>query len=513
MSTKDAGFHDVILITASEAYPAFERAVLGAEREITMGFRVFDPLTRLHSAEARTVGRTWADLIEHVLNRGVDITLILSDFDPVAATDLHRATWKTMRILCGIRELTHAGAGQLTVRPMLHPARVGVLPRLLFAPFVSAKIGKLRRGYDALGKGKRKSALNKVPGVKYVLKHLNGFSVPSYPVSHHQKLAVIDGRYLYIGGLDLDERRFDDHDHEQAADQTWHDVQLLLDDPDRAVAARGHLMRMADVVAGEADPEPTPGILRTLSQARHKSQFWHMSPRTVVNDIEATYHARIRDAQNLIYIETQFFRDRAMAQELCDRARTCPDLRLFLVLPAAPESVAFRDDPALDGRYGDHLQTKCLRKLRRAFGDRLLITSPVQRRAASATRTPGARATLSGAPVIYVHAKVAVFDQTAAIVSSANLNGRSLRWDTEAGVEIDQPDQARVLRDRLLRHWMGDLGDVGSDTSVWFNKTAEMIRAEATHAPSTRSTLLVPHDIAAGAQTAVPVPGMPPEMV
>jgi hypothetical protein len=160
-----------------------------------------------------------------------------------------------------------------------------------------------------------------------------------------------------------------------------------------------------------------------------------MSPRTVVHDIETTYHARIRAAQNLIYIETQFFRDRAMARELCDRARTCPELRLFLVLPAAPESVAFRDDPALDGRYGDHLQTKCLRKLRRAFGD------------------------------------------------------------------------------RLLRHWMGDLGDVGPDTSAWFDQTAEMIRTEATHAPSTRSTLLVPHDIAAGAQTAVPVPGMPPEMV
>ncbi len=48
-------------------------------------------------------------------------------------------------------------------------------------------------------------------------------------------------------------------------------------------------------------------------------------------------------------------------------------------------------------------------------------------------RTRHDRDRLGGAPMIYVHAKVSIFDRSAAIVSSANLNGRSLRWDTEAG--------------------------------------------------------------------------------
>ena len=49
---------------------------------------------------------------------------------------------------------------------------------------------------------------------------------------------------------------------------------------------------------------------------------------------------------------------------------------------------------------------------------------------------------------------VSIFDGAAAIVSSANLNGRSLRWDTEAGVLLTDPDTVASLRQRLMAHWL-----------------------------------------------------------
>ena len=42
-----------VLITADEAWPAFERAVLAARKHVVAGFRIFDLSTGLRSAEAR----------------------------------------------------------------------------------------------------------------------------------------------------------------------------------------------------------------------------------------------------------------------------------------------------------------------------------------------------------------------------------------------------------------------------------------------------------------------------
>jgi phospholipase D1/2 len=47
-----------------------------------------------------------------------------------------------------------------------------------------------------------------------------------HPATHHQKLAVFDRRRLYIGGLDLDERRWDTPEHDRPGAETWQDLQL-----------------------------------------------------------------------------------------------------------------------------------------------------------------------------------------------------------------------------------------------------------------------------------------------
>ena len=83
-----------VFVTAEEAFPAFERLFMSAEDSILAGFRIFDLATRLRSPEAQTIGETWFDLFEHTLARGVDITLIVSDFDPIVGTKYHRKSWE-----------------------------------------------------------------------------------------------------------------------------------------------------------------------------------------------------------------------------------------------------------------------------------------------------------------------------------------------------------------------------------------------------------------------------------
>ncbi len=510
-----------VLVTAAEAYPAFERLVLDARDEVVMGFRIFDPRTRLRSAEGRAVGETWADLLADALRRGVRITLYLSDFDPLVATDLHAGTWRSIRILCGARELAGPGAAPLTLRPMLHPARIGLLQRLLFAP---AMLLRMKRLEDRLAgfaggesarppegeKARSKVERSHLPGV-HALKRHRGL-VPAFPASHHQKLAVVDGRHLYIGGLDLDERRYDTPLHNTAAQQSWHDVQVLLDDPAKAQAAIAHLHGFGGAVAGHTDAPAAPGLIRTLSADRGAGNLWHGTPRPILSEIADAHHTQIAASPRMIYLETQFFRDRSIARQLATRARAVPDLRLILVLPGAPNSVAFRNHPGLDGRFGDHLQAHCLRRIRRAFKDRMLVASPVQPRSPDQRDKDTDRATLHGAPLIYLHAKVSVFDDRAAIVSSANLNGRSMRWDSETGVLFETPHEVARLRDHVMGHWTGARPS-DMDHGQLFNAWSNHIRHNANTPSADRSGFLVPYDAKAASETALPLPGIPEEMV
>ncbi len=93
-----------------------------------------------------------------------------------------------------------------------------------------------------------------------------------------------------------------------------------------------------------------------------------------------------------------------------------------------------------------------LERLRDAFGDRVFFGAPAQPRR---MQTDG-RDTHYDAPIIYIHAKVMVIDDRAAIVSSANLNGRSMRWDSETGIELAEPGRAEQVFSRCCDHWFPD---------------------------------------------------------
>lgn len=488
----------LVLVTAAEAYPHLEQLFLEAETEILGGFRVFDPETRLRSDAARAHGETWFDLIVATLRRGVRIRLILADFDPIHATDLHRAARRSLRQLRRAGRMSGA-PHLLTVRAARHPAQSGWPLRLLLS---RAEKSYLRPHVDRLnrmGAGERRSWLRETPGLARMLRRAPDGTVrerawrlpPMLPGSHHQKLAVFDRRRLYVGGLDLDERRYDDPGHRRAGHDTWHDVQLSLSGP-VAAAAADHLEAFEAECAGTRAPKPRPGLLRTLSAARSPASL-HLGPHPVVHEIRDWLLDQIGRAERLIYIETQFLRDPAIARALARRGREAAGLSLIAVLPAAPEDVAFEGNRGMDARFGEYLQARAVSRISRAMGPRAVFVSPAQPRP-----DPSAdeAAQNGGAPLVYVHAKVTIFDDDAALVGSANLNGRSLLWDTEVAVALTGAETVRALRRRLMQHWLAETADPdhfspATAAAAWARTAADNLAAP----PEKRRCFVLPYPL------------------
>jgi phospholipase D1/2 len=509
--TRDAA---EIYLTAAEAYPALEALFLEARSEISAGFRVFDIRTRLRG-RGREVGRTWADLIGHTLARGVSFRLILADFDPVVRPSMHRETWRATASLMAAGEAS-GRPDLLSVIPAMHPARVGLGMRLAFWPKIAAKLRDEARRLNGLEAREAEDQLAHMPGLK---PHLAGEHphlrpriwpvAPLIPASHHQKLAVFDRERLFIGGIDLNERRYDTPDHDRPGRDTWHDTQLLIEGP-AAREAQAHLDTLLSVANARQEPPEMRHLLRTISTRHRYTGRFRLSPKTIEKGLEDAHIARARKARRLIYLETQFFRSLPVARALARAARDTPDLRLLLVLPGAPEDVAYDNAKEGDARYGEYLQAKCVHIVSKAFGDRAFVMAPGQPKHAGHK----GRASLEEAPLVYLHAKVAIFDHDAAIVSSANLNGRSLRWDTEAGVTLTEADTVQHLRHRCFAHWLPeDAEDAYFTDETAIAAWAALADRNEERDPDDREGFVMRYPVAPARRFGRNLPGLPEELV
>lgn len=491
------------LITAEEMFPALERLVLGAEKELLLSFRIFDARTRLRSEEARELGlKTWADLMTYVAERGVKVRLLLADFDPIFTGDLHRAAWASARNF-GAR--LPEGAELICA---LHECRSSTIWQYVF--YLPIK--------------KRLDAMRNIPD-----EHMTPFQHRAQqgdwdlrPVTLHQKLAVADGREAIIGGLDVDERRWDTPDHDQKPEETWHDVSLHVVGPP-AQDIRAHFAECwqraidddATCFTAEKTPVPDPGhvrkpappaprVIRTLSC--DGSRPLQLGAKTMLREHEEAHLAAFEKAERSIYIETQFFRHAPLAKGLAEAAKRRPELELVLLMPTEPEEVIFQGQTGFEMRHAQALQIHCLDICKRAFGDRMATVSPVQPRPAR-DNDP---LPLKGGRVVYVHAKVTIVDDHTAIVGSANLNGRSMRWDTEASLMFHDPADVTALRDRLARIWLDEHYDRGDPhrAEIW-RRAAE---DNAQRAPEDRAGFMLPYPERRNRRFARFLPILPPEM-
>lgn len=540
------------LIEAADMYPALERLVIAAQGEVWLAFRVFDPDTAARSEEAKALALAdWTAIIRHAIQRGVTVRLLLADFEPVMADELHSGSWATFQTLREMSEaLDEDSRNRLEIIVIQHEGELGYGLRQLLRFAVAFRIRGVLRELTADG-GDLAAALRLRPGlwphhrlVDGRATYRRGPAPRLWPATYHQKFAVIDGHSAIVGGLDVDERRYDDRRHRQRADRTWHDLSVLLEGPAVADAAahfaacwNAELPRFREIVghwasagARELALEPLEAIaalpaapppagdaraqcLRTRS--RRDGRAFAVGPRADVVELAEAHRRLIGSAERLLYIEAQFFRFRDAGRWIVERARARPELEIIVLLPNAPEEVAFDKDKRAPHRHGEWLQAKTLGRLKQALGDRIGLFALAK--PARATREEKAendtRGTAFGAGTIHVHAKLLIADDRIALVSSANINGRSFRWDTEFGVLWEDAESVGALRRQSWRQLLADAarGDVALDDGLatW----RQLAEANITAKPEDRQGFIIPHQLARARRFARPSWFVPDDLV
>ncbi|MGR3482270.1 phospholipase D family protein [Salipiger marinus] len=489
------------LITAAEGFPALERLADSAREELVMSFRIFDPTTRLHSPDLLARGlATWADLLAEISRRGVRLRLMISDFDPVFTSDLHRQAWTSAK---GFAE-TLQGDAQVICAP--HGQAAGWVWRMVMRGRITRKLAELRElDPDEL-----------TPVQRAVL----AGAVALRPVTIHQKFAVADRQSCVIGGLDINERRYDTPEHDRPSDETWHDVSMVVEDAEFAAVLHHHFgtcwnaaldcgtpCLTGEAVRFDTDTRPQGSadlrLVRTFSAPC--SAPARLAPRATIIEHEKTILALIGEAQRHIYVETQFLRHRPVVEALVRAAGRHEHLQLVVVLPPFADRVLYEANDSWDARHGHALQSEAVGRLTRAFGDRLALISPGQPRPAPEDVPP-----LHGAGPVYVHSKVLLVDDRVGLVGSANLNGRSLRWDTEASILFRRPETVIALQRRLAEIWLG--AHLEGHDPVQSRTWRRAALANAARPPEEREGFALPYPNASGKAFSRFLPVLPADM-
>ncbi|KAA9384129.1 phospholipase [Neorhizobium galegae] len=273
--------------------------------------------------------------------------------------------------------------------------------------------------------------------------------------AHHMKLLVIDDKVAFCGGIDMTVGRWDTRDHLDNdkrrrspmgfSQGPWHDATTCLSGS--AAATLGELARTRwehatkeklDRVETTSDPWPDGldadfrdieiGIARTLPEYEEQGQ---------VSEIEAAKLAMIAAAKKFIYIESQYFASRTIAEAIAARLRE----------PAGPEVVVINPQGAegwLEAKAMDSARIRLMKLVRVADRHaRFRLLYPV-----NDARNP-----------IYVHAKIMIIDDRILKLGSANLNNRSMGYDTECDVIIDAPEGRDDIARKIAFHRNGLLAE------------------------------------------------------
>lgn len=541
------------LIEAADMYPALEELVLAAERTVWLAFRIFDPDTAARSPAAVAHDLAdWTAIIRHVIERGVTVRLLLADFEPVMADHLHGGSWATFTTLRAMAaDLEPAARDRLEIIVIQHEGELGYglrqLLRLVVGFRVRAVLRDLASDHADVGK-----ALAVRPGLwpHYRMRdgrpaYRRGPAPRLWPATYHQKFAVIDDRVAIVGGLDVDERRWDDKRHRRRADQTWHDLSVKLEGPAVGDAAthfatcwNEELPRFRTIVAdwtSAGDRElaldplksvPRPehpaaiagGIARVQclrTRSRRNGRWFAAGPSPHITELMEAHRRLIFSAERVLYIEAQFFRFRLAASWIIARARVARDLQVIVVLPNAPEEVAFDGDRRAPHRHGEWLQVESLSRLKRKLGDRIgfFALAKPQRATPEERRHTADRGTAYGAGTIHVHAKLMIADDRLALVSSANINGRSFRWDTEFGVLWEDATGVAAMRRQAWVQLLADETIAGIPLEDGLARWRDAAAANLALAPEERRGFVVPHQLGKARRFARPAWFVPDDLV
>jgi len=283
--------------------------------------------------------------------------------------------------------------------------------------------------------------------------------------SHHQKAIIIDDAIAFCGGGDIGPDRWDtpqhlDDDprrektrHAHGADirdfDSRHEVMGLVEGA--PAKALGALFRERWTRAtGETLAEPP--LTQPVWPAGVVAQFdrievglsrtqgaWRSHPE--VREVERLHLEAIAAAQDCIYMENQYFTSPLIAAALARRLEEAEGPEVLLI--GTEHSPSYFDQATMD-----RTRIRFIETLRSA-----------DRRGRLQTYSP---ATALGR-IIIVHAKLTIIDDRLLRIGSANLNNRSLGFDTECDMSFEAVGPASAanrreiaaLRTRLLAHWLG----------------------------------------------------------
>ena len=282
---------------------------------------------------------------------------------------------------------------------------------------------------------------------------------------HHQKVLVIDDRLAFCGGGDISVDRWDSSQHLEVDlrrilptrkfHAPRHEVMMMVDGA--AAQALGELFRDRWRDVGGESPTPAPrqgpdlwpahvaphltgaevAIARTLPA-------WRTQPQ--VDEIRRLTLDCIARARDTIYLENQYFTSPVVTAALAARLGEASGPEVVLVTTGTAPSW-------FDRLTMDRARGAMVARLQAAdrFG-RFRAFYPV---------------TSSGRDIV-VHSKCSVFDDRVVRIGSANLNNRSLGFDTECELAVEGASTPARLgiesfRDRLLGHFIGVSGERVAD--------------------------------------------------
>ncbi|MFP5371199.1 MAG: phospholipase D-like domain-containing protein, partial [Actinomycetes bacterium] len=319
--------------------------------------------------------------------------------------------------------------------------------------------------------------------------------------AHHQKIVVIDDCLAFAGGIDVTADRWDISDHadrnphrrrpaagrvEGRLTGPWHDATSLMIGP--AARALAELARerwesgtgeRLDPLPPHQDcwPEDVEPLLTDVDVAISRTRPEH-GGTSLVHEVELLWLAVVAAARRSLYIESQYFASRRIAEAIAERLRE----------PDGPDVVVVNPETA-DGWLSEKAmgtaRAVVLELLREAdVHDRFRLYTPVTEQREH----------------IYVHAKVTVVDDRLLRLGSSNLNNRSMGLDTECDLAIEvvegRPGADRLaativgFRDRLLAEHLGCTAD---EVAAAVARTGSLVRGiEQLRRPAGRS--LVPFE-------------------
>ena len=278
---------------------------------------------------------------------------------------------------------------------------------------------------------------------------------------HHQKMIVIDDALAFCGGGDIGPDRWDTPEHlddnprrektrrDNKCFDSRHEVMGLVDGEaaanlgqlfrDRWRRATGERVEACPPVRRPRWPGKVPPAFTDVVAGVSRTQAaWRAYPQ--VRENEALHLAGIRAAKACIYMESQYFTSPLVARELARRLGEPGGPEVILI--STEHSPSYFDQLTMDRTRLDFIRT--LTKTDKH--GRLRVYSPV---------------TTLGRTII-VHAKLTIIDDVLLRIGSANINNRSLGFDTECDLSLEAASaenraEIRRLRDTLLAHWLGCL--------------------------------------------------------